>query len=89
MTITLKTELEAMIREDVARGLHDSIEHFLEAAVLSMHQQDLWMGRNAAEVERLIEEGWQQARKGELHPEASVELHMKAVKAAWQANPKL
>ena len=85
MTITLKPELEAMIREDVARGVHDSVEHFVEAAVLSFHQQEIWDSRSSAEITAFIDEGWEQAKRGELYTEAEVRVRMEAMKTEWRA----
>lgn len=69
MTITLKPELEAMIREDVARGLSGSFEQYLETALRSYHARESFMVHTVQELRDAVEEGWLAAQAGPLFTE--------------------
>jgi putative addiction module CopG family antidote len=42
MTIHLKPELEALIKQDVERGSYRSADEFVEQAVQMLHEQEQW-----------------------------------------------
>lgn len=66
MTVRLSPELEALIREDIARGPYSSVEEFVEQAVQLLHEQEQWLGEHRAEVAAQVEHGYAQAERGEL-----------------------
>ena len=72
MTIQLKPELEALIRQDVLRGSYQSIDEFVERAVSQLHAQEEWLAAHRDEIRSKIEEGWQSAERGELSSEQDV-----------------
>jgi putative addiction module CopG family antidote len=83
MTIQLKPELEALIRQDVLRGSYRSIDEFVERAVSQLHAQEEWLAAHRDEVRSKIEEGWQSAERGELSGEQDVQARMTARKKKW------
>ena len=82
MDIRLKPELEAMIREDLARGPYKSAEELIEQAVSDLHEREDWLAQHRDEISRKIDEGWQSAKQGPLmdaeEVESAMETHMKA-----------
>jgi putative addiction module CopG family antidote len=83
MTIQLKPELEALIRQNVLRGSYQSIDEFVERAVSQLHAQEEWLAAHRDEIRSKIEEGWQSAERGELSSEQDVQAHMTARKKKW------
>lgn len=83
MTIQLKPELEALIRQDVLRGSYESVDEFVERAVSQLHAQEEWLAAHRDEVRHKIDEGWNSAERGELSGEQDVQARMTARKKKW------
>ena len=66
MTIHLKPELEALIKEDVERGPYQSADEYVAQAVQMLHAQEQWLVDNRADIAAKIEQGYAQAERGEL-----------------------
>jgi putative addiction module CopG family antidote len=89
MDIRLKPELEAMIREDLARGPYSSAEDLIEQAVSQLHEREDWLAQHREEISQKIEEGWESAKQGNLMDPDEVKSAMAAHKANWlKANQK-
>lgn len=65
MTIELRPELEALVRQDIQMGPYGSIEEYLEKAVMLLHNQEAWLASHQKEIAAKIEEGWQAAERGD------------------------
>jgi antitoxin ParD1/3/4 len=83
MTIHLKPELEALIRQDVERGPYQSADEFVAQAVQMLHEHEQWLADNRADVSREIEQGFRQAERGELLDPVEVRARMNERKKAW------
>ena len=66
MTIHLKPELEALIKEDVERGPYQSVDEFVAQAVQMLHEHEQWLADNRSDIAAKIERGFAQAERGEL-----------------------
>jgi Arc/MetJ-type ribon-helix-helix transcriptional regulator len=66
MEIRIRPELEDMIKQDVQRGTYKTVAEFVEHAVSMLHEQEVWLAQNRAEIGARIEEGYAAARPGEL-----------------------
>ena len=66
MTIHLKPETQALMEQDVERGIYKSIDDYLDRAVRLLHEQERWLAENRSEIEAQIEHGFAQAQQGEL-----------------------
>ncbi len=66
MTIHLKPELEALIREDVERGPYQSADEYVAQAVQMLHAHEQWLAEERADIAAKIEVGFAQAERGEL-----------------------
>ena len=66
MTIHLKPELEALIKEDVERGPYQSADEYVAQAVQMLHAHERWLTEYRADIAAKIEKGFAQAERGEL-----------------------
>lgn len=66
MEIRLRPELEDLIKQDVQRGSYKTIDEFVECAVSMLHEQEVWLAQNRAEIGTRIDEGYAAAQRGEL-----------------------
>ena len=66
MEIRLRPEIEELIKQDVQRGPYESVDEFVEHAVSMVHEQELWLAANRAEIQSKIGEGYAAAQRGEL-----------------------
>ncbi len=88
MKIELKPELEALIKQDVERGLYKSVDEFVEQAVSLLHEQEAWLAEQGSEIRAKIEEGYAAAQRGELIDSSDVRSHMEEKKRAWLADKR-
>lgn len=89
MEIRLKPEFEAMIQEDLKRGVYASAEELIEQAISQLHEREDWLAEHRDEISRKIEDGWQSAKQGRLMDAAEVKSAIEEHKKAWlKANRK-
>ena len=83
MTIHLKPEFEALIRNDVARGAYRSVEEFVERAVRLLHDEEtlLHAGRDATHEQ--IGLGLAQLDQGQAISGEGSRTRLQSEKAAW------
>ena len=81
MNVTLSAPLEDFVRERVAAGEFNSPEEVVSAGLrlLKVREQDWKAG-----VRRKIDEGWEQAKAGQLHTPDEVRASLDERKAAWK-----
>jgi plasmid stabilization system protein ParE len=58
MGIRLRPELEELTKQDVQRGSYQTVDEFVERAVSMLHEQEVWLAENRAEVETKIDQGY-------------------------------
>ena len=83
MTIHLKPELEALIRNDVERGPYQSADEFVEQAVQMLHEQEQWLAESRGDIAARIEEGFASAERGDLLDPEQVRARVAERKQAW------
>jgi len=66
MEISLRPELESLIRQDVQRGAYQTVDEYVEHAVSILHEQEAWLAAHREEIEAKICEGHAAAQRGEL-----------------------
>lgn len=66
MEISIRPEVEAMIREAIQRGSYRSMDEFVERAVALLHEQETWLAEHREEIESRITAGYQSAQRGNL-----------------------
>ena len=83
MTIHLKPELEALIREDLERGSYQSADEYVAQAVQMLHAHEQWLAEDRADIAAKIEVGFAQAERGELFDPDEVRARLNERKQAW------
>jgi len=83
MTIELKPELEALIQRRVASGAFANPEEVIERALEFLSTEEAWLAANRAEIAEQIEQGWNEAQRGELMDGDEVRAEMAKQKLAW------
>ena len=79
MTITLSPEQEAQVRRAVESGEYETAEEYVSEAIKSLHENRQWLD----EQREKIEQGWQEAERGDLISAEELLENMKAWKAEW------
>ena len=81
LNVTLPAPLDEFVRDRVAAGDFASPEEVVSAGLrlLQQHEEDWKAG-----VRRKIDEGWDQAKAGQLHTPAEVRGYLDERKAAWK-----
>ena len=88
MKIELRPELEAMIKQDVERGLYKSVDEFVAEAVSLLHEQETWLAEQGSEIRAKIEKGFAAAQRGELIGSGEVRSRMEEKKRAWSTEKR-
>jgi antitoxin ParD1/3/4 len=83
MKIELKPELEKMIKQDVQRGVYQSVDEFVEHAIALLHEQETWLAAHGSEIQAKIEQGYEAAQRGELIDSGEVRSRLNDKKRAW------
>jgi putative addiction module CopG family antidote len=83
MTVQLSPKLEALVKQDVERGLFRSAEEFVERAVTELHEREEWLAAHRDEIRTKIDEGWASAERGELISSDQVWKELEEKKAIW------
>jgi Arc/MetJ-type ribon-helix-helix transcriptional regulator len=66
MEIRPRPEIEELIKQDVQRGPYETMDEFVEQAVSMLHEQEVWLAANRAEIQTKIGRGYAAAQRGEL-----------------------
>jgi len=85
MNVSLRPEIEELIKLDVARGDYRSVDEYVERAVAMLHEQEAWLAVNRAKIQAQIEEGYASAERGELIGSEEVRSRMKERKSSRPA----
>lgn len=85
MGITLKPEVEELIRQDVERGGYRTATEFVEHAVTLLDENPAWLSEHRAEITAKVDKGYASAQLGELVDEAEVRSEMQERKRVWLA----
>jgi Arc/MetJ-type ribon-helix-helix transcriptional regulator len=85
MEIRLRPEVEALIRQDLEYGPYQTVEEFVEHAVVLLHEQEAWLAGHRNEIEAKIAEGYAAARRGELIDAQEVRSRLKKRKNTMSA----
>ncbi len=82
MNVTVKPTFEEYVRRKVESGDFQSADEVVSEGLRLLQEQDeQW----AAEARAKIDEGWSQAKSGQLRSPETVREGLAARKAAWKA----
>jgi antitoxin ParD1/3/4 len=84
MTVELKPETEALIQERLRTGAFSSAEEVIERALEFLSAEEDSLGDNRVEIAAQIQEGWDEAQRGELTDEENVRAEMQQFKEDWK-----
>jgi hypothetical protein len=85
MAITLTPEQETMVRQDAEFRGFASVEEYLTEWIIETHSREVCLYEHRAEISAMIDEGWDEAQRGEWLTPEQVKENMAAMKAEWQA----
>ena len=83
MQLTIPEDLQALIEKRIAIGAFDSAMDVVRHALEAQDYGEEWTDEERLEIVDHIEEGYQQAERGELFDEDEVKLHLKQFKERW------
>ena len=66
MTIELKPEMEALVQKRLETGAFATPEEVIERALEFLSAEEDWLADNRDGISAKIQEGWDQAQRGEL-----------------------
>jgi Arc/MetJ-type ribon-helix-helix transcriptional regulator len=88
MEIRLRPKLAELIKQDVKRGSYQTVDEFVERAVSMLHEQEVWLAQNRAEIETEIGEGYAAAQRGELIDADAVRSRLAELKRVPSDKPQ-
>ena len=89
MEIRLRPELAELIKQNVQRGPYETVDEFVEQAVSMLHEQEVWLAANRAEIQTEIAEGYASAQRGELLNPDEARAKLAQLKQARSSHPPL
>ena len=84
MTVELKPELEVLIRKRLESGAFPSAEEVIERALVFLSVEEDSRAENRETIASQIQEGWNEAQRGELTDDQNVRAEMERFKEDWK-----
>jgi len=84
MTVQLRPEIEALIQKRLASGAFSSAEEVIERAIEFLTAEEDWLIENRGLISTQIQEGWDEAQRGELSDAEDVHAEMQRFKDDWK-----
>jgi len=84
MTLELKPEIEALIQKRLQSGAFSSAEEVIERALEFLSAEEDWLADNRDAIATQIQEGWDEAQRGESIDGESVRAEMQQFKEDWK-----
>jgi putative addiction module CopG family antidote len=84
VTLELKPEIEAFIQKRLQSGAFSSAEEVIERALEFLSAEEDWLADNRDKIAGQIQEGWDEAQRGELTHEEGVRAEMGQFKENWK-----
>ena len=84
MTVELKPEIEALIQKQLQSGEFSSAEEVIEHALERLGAEKDWLADNRHDIAAQIQEGWDEAQRGELTDAEDVRAEMLQFKEDWK-----
>jgi len=83
MAITLTPELEAMVVEDAQALGYESPDAYVTETLMNLHESKAYLREHREEISAMIDEGWDEAQRGELLSPEEVKQSLKQWKQEW------
>jgi antitoxin ParD1/3/4 len=84
MHLKLPPDLETLINKRLSSGAYTSAEDVLRGALEAQDAEESWTDEERRALSAHIEEGYQQAERGELIDGALARHHIQAMKEKWR-----
>ena len=84
MTVELRPEIEALIQKRIESGAFSSAEEVIERALEFLSTQEDWLADHRDQIAARIQEGWDEAQRGELTDAEIVRAEMQQFKENWK-----
>jgi predicted transcriptional regulator len=88
MAITLTPEREAMVRQDAEFRGFANVEEYLADWIVETPERELYLHEHHDEISAMIDEGCEEAERGEFLTPEQVKENLAVMKAAWLAARK-
>ena len=86
MQLTVPPDLETLINKRLSSGGYASAEEVLRRALEAQDAEESWTGEERRALSAHIEEGYQQAERGELVDSAQARREIQAMKDDWRSS---
>ena len=86
MQLTVPPDLETLINKRLSSGGYASAEEVLRRALEAQDAEESWTGEERRALSAHIEEGYQQAERGELIDSAQALREIQAMKDDWRSS---
>jgi putative addiction module CopG family antidote len=84
MTVELRPEIEALIQKRLQSGAFSSAEEVIERALEFLSAEEDWLADNRDTIAAQIQEGWDEAQRGELTGGENFRAEMQQFKDDWK-----
>jgi Arc/MetJ-type ribon-helix-helix transcriptional regulator len=84
MQLNLPPDLETLINKRLSSGAYASPEDVLRRALQAQDAEESWTDEERLLLSAHIEEGYQQAKRGELIDSAQARHDIQAMKESWR-----
>jgi antitoxin ParD1/3/4 len=88
MQLNLPPDLEMLINKRLSSGGYESVEDVLRRALEAQDAQESWTDEERGALSAHIEEGYQQAERGELIDGAQARWENQAMKDDWHLSKR-
>jgi antitoxin ParD1/3/4 len=84
MQLNVPPDLETLINKRLSSGGYESVEDVLRRALEAQDAEESWTDEERRALSAHIEEGYQQAERGELIDAPQARREIQAMKDAWR-----
>jgi antitoxin ParD1/3/4 len=84
MQLNLPDDLERLINKRISTGAYTSAEDVVRHALEAQDAEESWTGEERRALSAHIEEGYQQAERGDLIDGAQARQEIQAIKEKWR-----
>ncbi len=85
MHLDVSADIELLINKRLSTGSYTNVEEVLRKALEAQDAEDRWCAEDSQLLSAHVEEGYQQAERGELLDGAAARLEIQAMKEKWRA----
>ena len=89
MQLNVPPDLETLIKKRLSSGGYESVEDVLRRALEAQDAEESWTEEERCALSAQIEEGYQQAERGELTDGAQARREIQAMKDDWRLSNRV